>query len=116
MNWEALKANLERLPSCIPRGHRITYFKYILYGLPTTSRLRFIGSVEVLDCPFCGMSRGDNRRHWIDCLILRRVFDDLYAGTTGLAMHQDSFNLHVMLDGREFQLGNAVAFSYVAIR
>ena len=29
LEWILFKANLDRMPSCIPQGHRITYMKYI---------------------------------------------------------------------------------------
>ena len=32
LNWEPLQSNLRKLPSCIPRGHCVTYFQYLLKG------------------------------------------------------------------------------------
>ena len=34
---EPLKANLDRLPTCIPRGHCITFLRYLLHGLNDVS-------------------------------------------------------------------------------
>ena len=90
LSWEPLKAkaNLEGLPSCVPRGHRITFFKYLLNGLLTTARLRFIDEVIVRDCPFCGLDSCDDRQRWVTCSVLKSIFRELYEGNTALVMDQ----------------------------
>ena len=103
LSWDPLKANLVGLPSGIPRGHRITYFKFILNGLLTTARLRFMDEVVVRDCPFCGLDRSDDRKHWVSCPVLKSIFRELYEGNTALVMDQETFHMQVPLDGRELQ-------------
>jgi ribonuclease HI len=59
--------------------------------------------VVVADCPFCGLGSGDDRRHWVNCSVLKHIFNELYEGSTALVMDQESFHLQVPLDGRELQ-------------
>ena len=88
LSWEPLKANLEGLPTCVPRGHRITFFKYLPNGLLTIARLRFIDEVIVRDCPSCGLDRCDGRRHWVTWPVLKSIFRELYAGNAALVRDQ----------------------------
>ena len=104
INWEPLKANLVKLPSCIPRGFCITFFKYLLNGLLTSSRRRFSSDVVVANCPFCGQDASDDRRHWVLCPVIQNICADLYGGLTSMNISHDHFHLQVPLDGRELQL------------
>ena len=104
VTWQPFKSNLELIPSSIPRGHRITHMKYMFNGLLTTPRLRFLDNVVVSDCPFCGMSNGDDRRHWAECPCLRRIFEQLYGATMTVTISHDCFHMQTPLDGRELQL------------
>ena len=82
LSWGPVKANLEGLPTSIPRGHCITYMKYLMNGLLTSARLRFLPDSVVSDCPFCGASAGDNRRHWVDCPVLRSAYNAPQCSST----------------------------------
>ena len=104
LSWDSLGTNLEKKPSCVPRAHCITHFKYVMNGFLTTSRLRFMHEVTVLDCPFCGERNGDTRNHWVACRTLCPLFNDTYGGTTTLVMAYNVFHMQIPLDGREIQL------------
>lgn len=106
LSWNPIKDNLGKLPRCIPQGYCITYMKYILNGLLTTAQMRFMFMHEVVvaDCPFCGSSNGDDRRHWVDCPVIHQVFDELYGGQIALSVTHVSFHLQVPMNGRELQL------------
>ena len=78
--------------------------KDVLNSLLTTARVRFMHDVVVGECPFCGMHAGDDRRHWVECSVLHRIFNDLYGGQTALTVCHDSFHLQIPLGGRELQL------------
>lgn len=102
--WAPLRDNLRKIPTTTPRGHAITYMNFVLNGLLTTSRLRFNDDITVASCPFCGHERSDDSRHWFDCHVLRRIYDDSYGATTALGFTCAHFKLQEPLDGREIQL------------
>jgi ribonuclease HI len=106
--WEPLRDNLIAIPSSTPRAHRITFFKFILNGLTTSVRIRFNSDVTIRDCPFCSLTGGDDRRHWVECPALRRVFLALYPDDVDLNVTQQAFHMQVPLTGRGIQLQLAV--------
>ena len=102
--WDSLITNLDKIPSSIPRGHCVSYFKYLLNGLMTSARRRFVDGVVVVCCPYCGIDGGDDRAHWVCCPVLRRLFAELYGGTTSFDITHEHFHLQIPVDGREIQL------------
>ena len=55
-------------------------------------------------CSFCSEAEADDRRHWVRCPVIRRVFAELYGDIASASVSHDCFHLQVPLDGREIQL------------
>ena len=63
LNWNTIQENLKRMPSSVPQTHRSVLMRFLLNGLPTSRRMRFVNGATILDCPFCGSTEGDNVNH-----------------------------------------------------
>ena len=112
MDWQMTHQNLSRIPSSVPQAHRMVMFRFLLNGLATTRRLRFLPNVTVLPCPFCAVPQGDAQSHWSSCAVLTQAIDTVYgAGASQEAWSDQMLTLQLPMGGDQLQRTFACMFA-----
>ena len=101
---DVMMDNLRRIPSSTPQAHRVVLMKFLLNGLNTTRRARFVREGPVSNCPFCSEHQGDSIEHWMTCPVLHHCFGVALSYVSLMDYGRALFNLQFPLGGRELQM------------
>ena len=97
-------ANLKKMPSSIPSGHRLFMFRLLCNGLPTTRRMRFVTGEPEKQCCFCGADGSDSQYHWPSCSKLNEICGRIYgAEAVSDVITGDALMLQREEDGHSLQ-------------
>ena len=108
LNWDSIRDSLRRVPSSVPQTHRCILMRFLLNGLPTTRRMRFVSNVSISACPFCAAAGCDDVAHWFSCPALNFCYTSAVGATSDLEFQPNVFQLQQNLQGRDIQLISAV--------